>query len=69
MEEEGRYSVFVHSEGESFVKREVTLGAREKDRVEILKGLEEDERVVTVGAYQVRLASMSSQLPAHGHEH
>jgi RND family efflux transporter MFP subunit len=69
MEEEGRYSVYIHSEGESFVKRDVTLGAREKDRVEILKGVEEGERVVTVGAYQVRLASMSSQLPAHGHEH
>ncbi len=69
MEEEGRYSVYVHTEGESFVKRDVTLGAREKERVEILKGLEEGERVVTVGAYQVRLASMSSQLPAHGHEH
>lgn len=69
MEEEGRYSVYVHSEGESFVKRDVTLGAREKERVEILKGLEEGERVVTIGAYQVRLASMSSQLPAHGHEH
>ena len=69
MEEEGRYSVYVHTEGESFVKRDVILGAREKDRVEILKGLNEGERVVTVGAYQVRLASMSSQLPAHGHEH
>lgn len=68
-EEEGRYSVYVHVEGEAFARREVQIGAREMDRVEVLSGLAESERVVTVGAYQVRLASLSSQLPAHGHEH
>jgi hypothetical protein len=47
----------------------VTLGDRNGEYVEVLKGLSERERVVTVGAYQVRLASLSSQLPAHGHEH
>ena len=69
IEEEGRYSVYVQVEGEAFARRDVRLGAREPDRVEILSGLRELERVVTVGAYQVRLASLSSQLPAHGHEH
>lgn len=69
MEEDGRYGVYVQTDGESFVKRNVRLGAREKDRVEILNGLTEHDRVVTLGAYQVRLASMSSQLPVHGHEH
>lgn len=69
IEEEGRYSVYVQVEGEAFARRDVRLGAREPDRVEILSGLRESERVVTVGAYQVRLASLSSQLPAHGHEH
>ncbi len=68
-EEEGWYSVYVHVEGEAFVKRDVQLGLRENGRVEVLTGLEEGDRVVTVGAYQVRLASLSSQLPAHGHEH
>ncbi|MBI3193998.1 MAG: efflux RND transporter periplasmic adaptor subunit [Ignavibacteriae bacterium] len=69
IEEEGRYSVYVHVEGEAFAKREVQLGAKEADRVEIISGILEGERVVTVGAYQVRLASLSSQLPAHGHAH
>ncbi len=69
IEEEGRYSVYVHVEGEAFARREVQLGARETNRVEIVSGILEGERVVTVGAYQVRLASLSSQLPAHGHEH
>lgn len=69
IEEEGHYALYVHAEGESFVKRMVELGERDGKRVGILSGLHEGERVVTVGAYQVRLASVSSQLPAHGHEH
>jgi membrane fusion protein, heavy metal efflux system len=69
LEEEGRYSVYVHVEGEAFAKRDVVLGEQNGDYVEVRSGLSEGERVVTEGAYQVRLASFSSQLPAHGHEH
>lgn len=69
IEEEGRYSVYVQVEGEAFVKRDVTLGERNGRLVEIRSGIAEGERVVTLGAYQVRLASLSSQVPAHGHEH
>ena len=35
----------------------------------VLSGIEEGERVVTGAAYQVRLASLSTAVPAHGHEH
>jgi len=69
IEEEGRYSVFVHLEGESFAKRGVDIGARDNGWVEIKHGLLAGERVVTRGAYDIRLASLSTQLPAHGHEH
>jgi RND family efflux transporter MFP subunit len=69
IEEEGRYSVYVHAEGEAFAKREVELGGTDRGFVAVLKGVKEGERVVTAGAYQVRLASLSTQLPAHGHEH
>ena len=69
IEEEGRYSVYVHVEGEGFAKREVQLGSKGFGRIEILNGVGPGERVVSVGAYQVRLASLSSQLPTHGHEH
>lgn len=69
IEEEGRFSVYVHVEGEGFSKRDVTVGDRNGNYVEVRSGIIEGERVVTVGAYQVRLASLSSQLPAHGHEH
>ena len=69
IEEEGRFSVYVHAGGEAFAKREVVLGERNGKYVSVLTGLSEGERVVTTGAYQVRLASLSSQLPAHAHEH
>jgi len=61
--------VFVHVSGESFEKRRVTLGIRDGNWVEIASGLEEGEHVVTENAYQVKLASLSSEAPAHGHAH
>lgn len=69
IEEEGRYSVFIHVSGESFAKRFVEPGVYDRGYVEIQKGLSEGERVVTVGAYQVKLASLSTELPEHGHDH
>lgn len=69
MEEYGTFSVFVQNSGEGFAKREVLLGVSDGINVEILSGLKEGERVVTEGAYQVKMASMSGQVPAHGHSH
>lgn len=69
LEEEGQYSAFVQVEGEAFVKRDIVIGNRYAGYVEVVIGLREEERVVTTGAYQVRLASLSTQLPAHGHDH
>jgi len=69
IEEEGRYSVYVHLEGETFAKRSVEIGAFDNGLVEIKRGISAGERVVTRGAYDIRLASLSTQLPAHGHEH
>ena len=69
VDEDVRSVVFVEVSGESFEKREVTLGVRDGDRVEVLSGVAEGERVVSRGAYAVRLASVSSSIPAHGHAH
>jgi multidrug efflux pump subunit AcrA (membrane-fusion protein) len=55
--------------GETFEKRDLTLGIRDGDWVQVLSGVKEGERVVTKGAYAVKLASMSSAIPAHGHAH
>jgi len=69
LEDYGSYSVMVQLSGESFERRPVKIGKRNGENVEILKGLEVSEVVVTTGAYQVKMASMSGSTPAHGHEH
>ncbi|WP_162340382.1 efflux RND transporter periplasmic adaptor subunit [Cyclobacterium salsum] len=69
MEDYGNYSVIVQLSGESFERRNVTLGKRNGSEVEIIKGLSIGEMVVPKGSYQVKMASMSGQAPAHGHAH
>ncbi len=67
-EEQGHFFVYVQTEGEIFQKREVIPGMSDGLNVQILSGLEENERIVTRGAYLVKLASLSNAVP-HGHEH
>jgi membrane fusion protein, heavy metal efflux system len=69
VEEEGRPVAFVQLSGETFEKRDLILGLRGGGFVQVVNGLEEGERVVTKGAYAIRLASVSSVIPAHGHAH
>jgi multidrug efflux pump subunit AcrA (membrane-fusion protein) len=67
-EEQGLYFVYIQVEDEAFLKRQVTLGANDGERVEILQGVAEGEQVVTHGAYNIKLASTSTAIP-HGHTH
>jgi len=69
IEEEGNYNVYVHVSGESFRKQRVTTGIEDRGWVEITSGLQGGEHVVTENAYQVKLASLSSEAPSHGHSH
>ena len=69
VEEDGRSVAFVQLGGETFEKRDVLTGLRGNALVQIIEGLSEGERVVTDGAYAVRLASVSSVIPAHDHSH
>jgi len=69
IEEEGNYVVYVHVAGESFEKRAITTGIRNRGWVEVTSGLDEGEQIVTTNAYQVKLASLSSEAPSHGHSH
>ncbi|HEU5287363.1 MAG TPA: efflux RND transporter periplasmic adaptor subunit [Candidatus Limnocylindria bacterium] len=69
VDDAGRPIVFVQREGETFERRPVTLGPRAAGIVQILEGLSPGERVVTKGASLVRLASLSTSVPAHGHVH
>ena len=69
VDDAGRPIVFVQREGEAFERRPVTLGARSGNVVQVTSGVKAGERVVTTGAYLVRLASLSTQVPSHGHVH
>ncbi len=69
IEEQGNFFVYIQTEGESFQKREVKLGASDGINVQVLTGVAGGERVVTKGAYQIKLSTASGTLPSHGHEH
>jgi RND family efflux transporter MFP subunit len=69
LDEDGRAIAYVQREGERFEKRELQVGGVEGERTLVVSGLAPGERVVTGAAYQVRLASLSTSVPAHGHEH
>lgn len=69
-EQQGLYYVYVASpdEEEAYLRREVKKGQENGERVEIVEGLSEGDRVVVRGAYQVKLAAASSVVP-EGHSH
>ena len=69
VEEDGRAVAFVQVSGETFQKRDLTLGIQDGEFIQVLSGLSPGERVVTKGAYAIRLASVSTTIPAHGHAH
>lgn len=68
-EEQGVYYVYVKLDAHSYRKQEVTLGATDGERTEILTGLKGGENVVVQGAINVKLAGASSAIPAHTHNH
>lgn len=68
-EEQGAYFVYLQVDSEGYRKQEVKTGADNGLRVEILSGLKTGDRVVTQGAYHVRLAAASNAIPAHTHSH
>jgi cobalt-zinc-cadmium efflux system membrane fusion protein len=69
IEEDGRPIAYAQPEGERFERRELVLGGSERGMTLVRSGISERERVVTGAPYQVRLASLSTAVPAHGHEH
>ena len=69
VDESGVATVFVMSSGESFARRPVRLGARDGDWVEIVEGLEPGQRVVSRGAYLLKLAATGVGAIGHGHAH
>jgi RND family efflux transporter MFP subunit len=69
VDENGQPLVYVMEGGESFFKRRVKLGVRSGGYVQVLDGVKEGERVVSRGAYEVKLATTAGGIPEHGHQH
>lgn len=67
--EMGHFYVYKQLDAEGYQKQEIKIGASNGKAVEVLEGLTAGERVVTKGAYQVKMASASAAIPGHTHEH
>ncbi|PWF43104.1 efflux RND transporter periplasmic adaptor subunit [Massilia glaciei] len=61
--------VYVLRHGEAFERRQVRLGVRDGDWVAVKSGVAAGERVVSKGAYQVRLAATTPAAMGEGHAH
>ena len=69
LEHEGKKIVYVLLSGEEFERREVTVGDELGNKVAVLSGLNRGERVVTQGAYQLKLQELKpAEAGAHTHE-
>lgn len=66
--EMGTFYVYLQLDEEGYRKQEVKTGGNDGKEVLILSGVQPGDRVVTKGAYQVKMASASGAIP-HGHEH
>ncbi len=69
VQDNGRPIAFVLIHGEAFQKRDLELGIRDGRFVEVRAGLRAGERVVTEGAYLVKLAAASPASFGEGHAH
>lgn len=69
IDDNGTPVAFVQAGGETFERRVLRMGATDGRNTRVVSGIEPGEMVVTVGAYQVRLASMSAGEFAGGHAH
>lgn len=69
VDDSGKPTAFVLAGGESFYKRAVRPGVRSGGYVQVLEGVKEGERVVSRGAYELKLSTATGAIPEHGHSH
>lgn len=69
VDDNGKPTVFVMDGGEAFFKRVIRPGVRSGGYVQVLAGVEEGERVVSRGAYEMKLSTATGAIPEHGHQH
>lgn len=65
----GRSVVYVQTGGETFARRPVELGIVDGAWVQVNGGVASGERVVSEGAYLVKLAAAGGEEIGHGHAH
>ena len=69
LDNEGKKIVYVLRTGEEFERRDVVVGDEYGNKVAILSGVKHGERVVTQGAYQLKLQELKpANAGAHTHE-
>lgn len=70
VEIQGNKYIYVAEDDHDYEKRLVKTGASDGERVEILEGLQEGDKIVSKGASVIRMAEVSSVAPpAHSHSH
>ena len=69
VEDQGVHYVFVLDDDGDFLKREVSLGISDGERVPVFKGLEAGDVVVVKGAVHVKLAGVTAVPAGHTHNH
>lgn len=71
IEEQGRFFVYIQQvdHDDEYIKKEVAIGASDGVNRQILGGVKLGQKIVTKGAYAVKLASMSGAMPEHSHDH
>lgn len=67
-EAQGLFFVYIKTHPDTYMRQEVTLGATDGRRTEVLSGLKPGQQVVGHGAVQVRLAANATVIP-EGHSH
>jgi cobalt-zinc-cadmium efflux system membrane fusion protein len=69
LDNEGKKIVYVLISGEEFERRDVVLGDEYGNKIAIISGVKPGERVVTQGAYQLKLQELRpANAGAHTHE-
>ena len=62
--DEGRTFVFIHKEGDYWIRRPVVLGARFDGMVEIASGLTEEQQIITDGSFLLKSDVLRSKMGA-----
>ena len=65
--EMGSFYVYIQVDDEEYRKQEITLGAGDGKEVQVIRGLQPGDRIVTLGAYQVKLSAGRSIPQGHSH--